>query len=85
METALTSKPPQPRQRRMLRRVGSAVFWAAIVLLGGFGIVFSFANYPWFGATVVLLILILVGYSEQKRRRTHRAREAARMRNRPRP
>jgi membrane-bound ClpP family serine protease len=85
METTVTSESPQLRQRRFLRRVGSALFWAAIVLLGAFGIIFSFANYPWFGATVVVLILLLLGYSEQKRRTAQRAREAARMWNRPRP
>jgi hypothetical protein len=61
------------------------VFWAAVVLLGTFGIYFSFANYPWFGAAAVLLILLLVGYSEQKRRTARRAREASRFRNRPMP
>jgi membrane-bound ClpP family serine protease len=85
METGVTSKSPQPRQRRVLRRVGSALVWAVVVLLGAFGVVFSFANYPWFGASVVALFLLLVGYSEQTRRRAQRAREAERRRNRPRP
>jgi fructose-1,6-bisphosphatase/inositol monophosphatase family enzyme len=83
METAATSKPPQRRHERSLRRVGSVLFWSAVVVLGAFGMYFSFANYPWFGAAVVLLILLLIGYSERKRRATRRAAETTRRRNRP--
>lgn len=83
METAVGSKPPQPRPGRFLRRVGTVLFRAFVVLLGAFGVCFSFANYPWFGAAVVLLILLLLGYAEQQRRATQRASQAARRRNRP--
>jgi apolipoprotein N-acyltransferase len=82
MDTAVTSKPPQPRHERFLRRVGSVLLWTAVVLLGAFGIYFSFANYPWFGAAVVVLILLLVGYSERKRRATQKARDAERRQHR---
>ena len=85
METAVRSRRPPQRQRRVLRRVGSVLLWAAVVLLGAFGIDFSFANYPWFGVATVLLILLVVGCAEQRRRTAQRAREAARMRHRPRP
>jgi hypothetical protein len=53
-----------------------------MVVLGAFGVYFSFANYPVFGIGVVLLILLLTGYSEQKRRTKQKAREAARRRER---
>lgn len=61
------------------------LLWAAVVVLGAFGMYFTFANYPWFGAVEVLLILLLTGYSERKRRATRKANEAARRRNRPEP
>jgi hypothetical protein len=82
MDAAVASKPPQPRHHRFLRRVGSVLFWTAVVVLGAFGIYFSFANYPWFGVAVVLLALLLVGYSEWRRRAAQRAAEAARRRSR---
>jgi hypothetical protein len=82
METAVADKPPQRRHGRFLRRVGSLLFWTAVVVLGAFGMYFSFANYPWFGAAVVLLIFLLIGYLERKRRATQEAREAARRQHR---
>lgn len=85
METAVAPKPPQRRHGRLLRRVGSVLLWAVVVVLGAFGIYFSFANYPWFGVAVVVLALLLVGYSERTRRAERAAAEAARRRNRPIP
>jgi len=82
METAVADKPPQRRQGQFLRRVGSVLFWTAVVVLGAFGMYFSFANYPWFGAGVVLVIVLLIGNSERKRRATQKAREAARRQHR---
>jgi ABC-type Mn2+/Zn2+ transport system permease subunit len=61
------------------------LFWAAVVLLGAFGAYFSFANYPWFGAATVLLIALLIGYSEQRRRAAQKAKDAVRRRNRQTP
>jgi len=61
------------------------LFWTGIVLLGAFGMYFSFANYPWFGTAAVLLILLLVVNSERKRRATQNAREAVRRQHRQRP
>ena len=59
------------------------LLWALLVLLGAFGTYFTFANYPWFGAAVLLLALLLIARTERKRRATQRARETARRRNRP--
>jgi len=75
METAVTTQ-------RLFRRVGSVLLWTTLALLGLFGAYFSFANYPWFGAIVVLLILLLIAHSEHERRATQEARDAARRRER---
>jgi len=75
METAVT-----PQQ--LFRRIGSLLLGTTLALLGLFGAYFSFANYPWFGALVVLLILLLVAHSERKRRATQEARDTARRRER---
>jgi len=72
METAVTTQ-------RLFRRVGSVLLWTTLALLGLFGAYFSFANYPWFGALVVLL---LIAHSERKRRATQEARDTARRRER---
>jgi flagellar biosynthesis component FlhA len=69
---------------QLMRRVGSVLFWAGVLVLGGFGVVFSFANYPWFGIGVVLLILLLAGYRERRRRTAQKARDTARRRDRER-
>jgi hypothetical protein len=57
------------------------LLWTAVVVLGAFGMYFTFTNYPWFGVAVVLLILLLTGYAERKRRATQKTREAARRRS----
>ena len=51
-------------------------------MLGTFGAVFSFANYPLFGLGTVLVILLLITRSERKRRSRHSAWERARERDR---
>ena len=62
----------------MVRRVGSVLGWAVVLVLGAFGIFFSFANYPFFAIGLVVLLLLLTGYVERTRRAERRAREAAR-------
>jgi heme exporter protein D len=60
----------------------SLLAWAGALVLGAFGIFFSFANYPVFATVVALAILLLVGYSERNRRR--KQAETARRRERTR-
>jgi hypothetical protein len=50
------------------------LLWAGALVLAAFGIVFSFANYPWFGTAIVLLTLLAIGRSERRRRIAHEAR-----------
>ena len=79
INNAVTRKQRQPRLiERLLRRSGSLLLWVCGLVLAAFGIVFTFANYPWFGAAAVLLTLLAIGYSERRRRIAHQAR-------RPRP
>jgi uncharacterized membrane protein YbhN (UPF0104 family) len=68
--------------QRLLRPVVVVLFWAGVLVLGAFGIYFSFANYPSFGIAVVLSILLVLGYSERERRKRQRASERARRRHR---
>jgi uncharacterized membrane protein YbhN (UPF0104 family) len=68
--------------QRLLRPVVAVLFWAGVLVLGAFGIYFSFANYPSFGIAVVLSILLVLGYSERERRKRQRASERARRRHR---
>lgn len=84
MQTALTPEPRHNPLRRFLRLAGWLLLWATVLVLGLFGIVFSFANYPWFGIGIVLLICLLVGYSERKRRERRAWAERLRERNRAR-
>lgn len=58
------------------------LLWTGLLVLAAFGIVFTFANYPWFG--VVLVSLLLIAHSERIRRRNQRASEGARRRDRAR-
>jgi heme exporter protein D len=51
-----------------------------VLVLGAFGIVFSFANYPWFGIAVALLILLAIGYSQRRRRIAQKTRRRQRAR-----
>jgi uncharacterized RDD family membrane protein YckC len=69
----------------MLRRAVSVLSWTVVLVLGAFGFVFSFANYPLFGIGVLLVVLFLAGYSERTRRAQQHARHAARMRERNQP
>lgn len=79
MTSAATPRRAQPRHDPLLRRVGSVLYWMAVVVVGAFGAYFTLTNYPWLGTAVVLLILVLTGYSEWKRRARHRALERARV------
>jgi hypothetical protein len=54
---------------RLVRWTGSLLLWAAVVVLGAFGVVFAFANYPWLGIALVLLLVVAIGYAERRRRR----------------
>jgi hypothetical protein len=63
---------------RVLRRVLSVVSWAAVVVLGMFGLSFSFANYPAFGIAVTLSALVLIAHSERSRRQRARSADRAR-------
>jgi hypothetical protein len=56
--------------------------WTGLIVLGTFGVYFSFANYPAFGVGVVLSILLLIGSAERSRRGRQRALERARRRDR---
>jgi len=73
----------RPLVGRLVRRVVSVLTWTGGLLLGAFGISFSFANYPSFGIGILLLILLAIGYSE-RRRRKRRASERAMRRDRAR-
>jgi hypothetical protein len=61
-----------------VRRFVSVVIWAGGLALGAFGIYFSFANYPLFAITLLLLTLLAVGFAERKRRQRWRASDRAR-------
>jgi hypothetical protein len=64
------------------RRVVSVSWWACLLVLGAFGAIFSFANYPLYATGLVLLILVLAGHAERARRTRQQARDAARLRAR---
>jgi K+-sensing histidine kinase KdpD len=64
--------------RRLLHRVVSVLSWSALLVLGAFGIYFSFANYPVYGIVVTLAVVVVVGYSERSRRQARVASERAR-------
>lgn len=66
----------------MARRVLSVLAWTCLIVLGAFGVVFSFANYPLYATGLVLLILVLGVYAERTRRVRQQARDEARMRAR---
>ncbi|HLY87267.1 MAG TPA: hypothetical protein VKO84_12280 [Gaiellaceae bacterium] len=87
METAFTPEPRRTPHGRFLRRVGSVLIWSAALFLGLFGIVFTFANYPWLGVGALLLLALLAAHSERRRRerraaRAERARERSRAEHR---
>ena len=64
--------------QRVLRRLLSVLAWAPVVVLGMFGISFSFANYPAFGIAVTLCALVLIAVSERSRRQRTRLADRAR-------
>lgn len=74
----------RPLRRPLWRRVVSVLLWVGVLALGAFGVTFSFANYPVFGISVLLLILLAIGYSEQSRRKERRTLEEARKQKRAR-
>jgi hypothetical protein len=82
MAAAAGSKRSPPLGETLLRQVGSVLLWAAVAVLGLFGAYFSFANYPWYGGTVILGLLPLVAYLERKRRATQHSRDRARRQQR---
>lgn len=51
------------------------------MVLGAFGAYFTLANYPWLGTALVLLLVLLAGLSEWKRRARQNARDEARRRD----
>jgi protein involved in polysaccharide export with SLBB domain len=58
----------------------SLLAYLALFVLGLFGVVFSFANYPLLAAGLVLLILLAIGGGERRRAKARRERERARRR-----
>lgn len=58
------------------------LFWAGVLIIGAFGIFFTFANYPSLGVGIVLVTLVATAYSERRRRVNRRASESARRRDR---
>jgi heme exporter protein D len=69
---------------RFLPRAGSALAWAGVVVLGSFGVVFTFANYPALGIGELVLLVLLAVYSGWKRRDRLARAERARKRERDR-
>ena len=70
--------------RRLLHAFISVLSWALVVVLGTFGIYFSFANYPVFAVVLTLSIVVLVAHSERHRRRRRRAADRVRSQRRAR-
>jgi hypothetical protein len=63
------------RDKALGRLAGrSAILLAYLVLLilGLFGLLFSFLNYPWLAIGLLLLLLLAVGKAKRQRRRTQR-------------
>jgi hypothetical protein len=54
------------------------LFWVGVLLIGAFGVVFTFTNYPLLGIGIVLVALLLIASWERRRRRAHRALVVAR-------
>ena len=84
VQTRSRASPRRAATNHLPHRVISVLSSAALLLLGAFGIYFSFANYPAFGIGVTLSIAVLVGYSERSRRKKQRELERARRRGRTR-
>ena len=68
--------------KRRLHALISVLSWALVVVLGTFGIYFSFANYPVVAVALTLAIVVLVGHSERNRRQRRRAVDRARRQHR---
>ena len=84
MDSAVTTKHALPLVGRILRRIGSVLLWAGVLVTATFGLYFSFANYPGPAIGLLLSLLLLAGYSERKRRKRRAAAESARSRARAR-
>ena len=54
------------------------LLWSGLLVLGGFGAFFTFANYPLFGAGIVLVAVLLTLFSERRRRKRQRVWERER-------
>jgi len=75
--------PVRQRDRilgRLARRSLVVLAYVGLVLLGLFGIVFSFSNYPLLASGVGLLVLVGIGYAERGRAKARRERDRARQR-----
>jgi uncharacterized membrane protein YbhN (UPF0104 family) len=68
--------------RRFLLRIISILFWTGVIVVGLFGIYFTFANYPPLGTAVALVVLLSIGAAERSRRGRQRTLERARERDR---
>ena len=68
--------------KRLLHRVISVLMWTCSLMLGAFGLYFSFANYPAFSIAVTLLFGVLLGFSERNRRQRRSEAERARSQRR---
>jgi hypothetical protein len=79
MDNAVASKRPQLRP---LRRAAAVLFWTALLVLGTFGLVFSFANYPALEAGILVLIVGVTAYAERKRRAAVKERSTRRRQER---
>ena len=67
---------------RLGHGLGAVLLAAALLALVALGVVFAFANHPWFATAVVAVTLLVVAESERRRRRERDARERERARTR---
>jgi hypothetical protein len=78
--TDRTSSRSQRDYGRLVRRPLSLLAHLMLFVLALFGVVFSFANYPWLAVCLALLILLVVGDGERRRAKARRERDRARRR-----
>jgi uncharacterized membrane protein len=84
VESAVRLQRAQSRLEQFLRRAWLVFLCVLALVLGAFGVVFSFANYTWLSIGAVLVTLLLGGHTEWKRRARWAAFEQARRRDRAR-
>jgi len=65
---------------RLVRRPLIILGYVMLFALALFGVVFSFANYPWLAACIALVILLVIGDGERRRAKARRERDRARRR-----